>query len=87
MQKSEDEKRKDQVEENKRKRRERIVEQLRAKVPVGDGPGCFLCKWILEDLEKNGALTGYPIDFNGGGVFPRAGKILHLQLEGMGAAG
>jgi hypothetical protein len=55
---------------------DRLKPLLKAHIPVEDGPGCFLCKWIYEDLEKNGNLTGQR-------DFPEAGKVRHLQLEGM----
>ena len=44
---------------------------------------CFLCAWILKDLEKNGKLTNYPLDYNGSSIFPRTGKESHLKLEGL----
>ena len=46
------------------------------------GPGCLLCRWVLEDVKANGKLTGYPIDYAGGAEFPVPGKIRHLELEG-----
>lgn len=52
---------------------------LKGRIPVDDGPGCFLCKWIYEDLEKNHKLTDYPK----GNSFGEPGKYRHLQLEGM----
>jgi hypothetical protein len=60
----------------------RIKPLLQKRIPVEDGPGCFLCKWIYADLEANGNLTGYPKG-NMGGEFPEEGKLLHLKLEGM----
>lgn len=42
---------------------------------------CFLCRFIVEDLEKNGKLTGYPKDWAGGGTFPIEGKLIHVLLE------
>jgi hypothetical protein len=44
---------------------------------------CFLCRLISEDLDKNGKLTGYPLDWGGSGTFPVEGKIRHLKLEGL----
>lgn len=44
---------------------------------------CFLCAWTLKDLEKNGKLTNYPLDYNGSSIFPRTGKESHLKLEGL----
>jgi hypothetical protein len=52
----------------------RLKPLLKARMPVGDGPGCFLCKWIYEDLEKNGNLTGAR-------EFPEGAKQVHLKLE------
>ena len=42
---------------------------------------CFLCRWTVEDFEKNGKLTGYPNDFMDAGTFPRSGKENHAKLE------
>lgn len=53
---------------------ERLKPLLKQRIPVDDGPGCFLCKWIYEDVEKNGKLTGQR-------EFPEAGKYQHLKLE------
>lgn len=55
---------------------------LKRRIPVDEGPGCFLCKWIYEDLEKNEKLTDYPKGSQEG-QFPEAGKYQHLKLEGM----
>jgi len=55
------------------------------KLEVKDGIGCFLCSLILKDLEKNGKLTNYPLDYNGSSIFPRTGKESHLKLEGLEA--
>lgn len=71
------------LEENRRRQRDRIVAEIEKRAPGPGGVGCFLCKWILEDLAKNPKLTGYPTDANGASVFPRAGKIDHLKLEGL----
>lgn len=59
-----------------------VMPLLKARIPVDEGPGCFVCKWIHEDLEKNGKLTDYP-QGNMGGEFPVTGKYSHLQVEGM----
>lgn len=58
---------------------ERLKPLLKSRIPGEDGVGCFLCKWIYEDLEKNASLTDYPK----GGQFPAPGKYQHLKLEGM----
>ena len=42
---------------------------------------CFMCRWIVEDFEKNGKLTGHPNDFMDAGTFPRSGKESHAKLE------
>jgi hypothetical protein len=44
---------------------------------------CFLCAWVLKDLEKNGKLTNSPLDHTGSAMFPRTGKESHLKLEGL----
>lgn len=58
--------------------------KLRGRAPTAEGVGCFLCKWILGDLEKNGTLTnGYPeVCADGKPLFPLEGKLKHLALEG-----
>lgn len=63
-----------------------LREFLRSRVPKDDdSPGCApCCKWILDDLEKNGKLTGYPRDFNGVPDYPIESKIKHLHLELVG---
>jgi hypothetical protein len=73
-------------EEGKPQKKELTLEQiqhvkplLKARIPIEDGPGCWLCKWIFEDLEKNQKLTDYPK----GHSFGEPGKYRHLQLEGM----
>lgn len=45
--------------------------------------GCFLCKWLLQDYEKNGTLTGLKMDGVTGvyEIFPIRGEINHLWLE------
>jgi hypothetical protein len=55
---------------------ERLKPLLKARIPINEGPGCFLCKWIFEDLESSGNLTGKR-------EFPESGKYQHLMLEGM----
>lgn len=54
---------------------------LAGRIPVADGPGCFCCRLIWEDLERHGKLTGYPFDFVGSGTYPVTGKVLHLAVE------
>ncbi len=44
-------------------------------------PVCFLCRWILQDVQENGKLTGYPLDHAGGTQFPVTGKLKHIELE------
>jgi hypothetical protein len=76
------ESKKDMIEGHKKKQREWITSELKKKAPDKDGVGCFLCKWIVEDLARGGPLTGWPFDSNGGAIFPRSGKIDHIRLEG-----
>lgn len=61
-----------------------LKDQLLDRVPNAEGVGCFVCKWILGDLAKNGSLTaGYPeICTDGKPLFPAEGKAAHLKLEG-----
>lgn len=72
--------------EDDRRERHRVwlLGEIRKRTVNEKGVGCFLCSWILEDLAHgNGTrLTGYPTDYIGGQIFPRAGKIEHLRLEG-----
>jgi len=58
---------------------------LRARVPKDeDSPGCFLCKWILLDLEAHdGKLKGWNLDLFKQPIFPRSGEIAHLKIEGI----
>lgn len=60
-----------------------LRDKLLDRVPNADGVGCFLCRWILGDLAKNGMMTaGYPeICVDGKPQFPLEGKVLHLMLE------
>lgn len=64
---------------------EEIKELLRKRVPKDeDSPGCFLCKWILLDLEAHGGkLKGWDLDLFGKPVFSKGGEIAHLKLEGI----
>lgn len=45
-------------------------------------PTCFVCGMILRDFKENGKLTDGPRDWAGSGVWPAAGKLKHLALEG-----
>lgn len=42
-----------------------------------------MCRWILADLEDDGKLSGWWKDFEGKPMFPRAGELAHLKLEGI----
>lgn len=45
---------------------------------------CFLCDWIVQDLEKHGRLTDWsPADGPTAlaPAFPVGGKLLHLKIE------
>ncbi len=59
-----------------------MIEELKAKLRDRVDK-CFLCKWILGDLEKNGTLTkSYPeLCSDGKPLFPVEGKTEHLYLE------
>lgn len=63
--------------------KDRLLDRV-PKGPEGDQVGCFLCKWILEDLAKNGKLTdGHPAKCtDGSSQFPAESKKKHLVLEG-----
>jgi hypothetical protein len=81
---SSDEKKLTETQDARRKKqRDWILSEVRKRIPDAKGVGCFLCKLIYEDLERNPKLTGYPNDANGASIFPRAGKIEHLKLEGL----
>ncbi len=60
-----------------------IIDRLRKRVPDGEGVGCILCKWILDDLLDDGKLSGAIPDAHNQPVFPRSGELAHLQLEGI----
>jgi hypothetical protein len=54
-----------------------VLEQLDSRAP-----GCFLCRWIAEDLRTNKAVTNHPKCANiPEGLFPVASKFLHLWVE------
>jgi hypothetical protein len=59
--------------------------ELRKRVPKDENsPGCFLCKWILFDLEaNNGKLKGWNLDSFNKPIFQKEGEIAHLKLEGI----
>jgi hypothetical protein len=81
---SSDEKKRAEIQDARRtKQRDWILSEIRKRIPDAKGVGCVLCKLIYEDLEQNPKLTGYPNDANGAPIFPRAGKIEHLKLEGL----
>lgn len=42
---------------------------------------CFLCRYIVEDIQQNGKLTGHPKDWSSTGLFPVEGKLVHVLLE------
>jgi hypothetical protein len=44
-------------------------------------PTCFLCSYIRRDLEQNGKLTGWPLDFFNKADFPIDAKLIHVILE------
>lgn len=45
------------------------------------GVGCQLCTFIVEDLAKNGFITGYPQDSLGAPQFPVEAKLQHIRIE------
>jgi hypothetical protein len=57
---------------------------LRARSEKLPETGCFMCRWILEDLERHGRLTDeWPTkNHDGSPLFPASGKLIHLKLEG-----
>jgi hypothetical protein len=55
-----------------------VIAQLRQRAPT-----CWLCGWILADLEDDGKLTGWWKDVEGKPIFPRSGELNHLRLEGI----
>lgn len=55
-----------------------IVAELRKRAA-----SCWLCAWALADLEDDGKLTGWWKDVEGKPMFPRAGELNHLRLEGI----
>jgi hypothetical protein len=80
------------VEEKETELLAKLKDQLLDRVPKGpegDQVGCFLCKWILEDLAKNGKLTdGHPAKAtDGSSQFPAEGKKKHLVVEGFWVKG
>lgn len=59
-----------------------MIAALKKRVPGKQGRGCFLCKWILEDLKENGKLTETWKDNNGWSTsFPPEAKRKHMELE------
>lgn len=66
------------------KRVDEVKEALRKKAHRADGePGCFMCKWILLDLEAHGKLKGWNLDQFGKPIFGREGELAHLKIEGI----
>lgn len=45
---------------------------------------CFLCKWILQDFEKNGTLTGHYSANGEFEIFPVKGMVNHISLHRYG---
>jgi len=66
---------------------ETLLEKLRGRIRSLPESGCFLCRWILQDLEKHGKFTDvWPEKNHDGSVlFPATGKIVHVKLEGFWA--
>lgn len=61
-----------------------LKERLAGRIRELPERGCFLCRWILEDLERHGKLTDvWPEKNHDGSVlFPAKGKLNHIWLEG-----
>ena len=74
---SSEEKKPTPLDEQKKRQREWVIQELKKRAPK-----CFLCKWIVENLEQSGKLTGYPLDHGGVPVFPRSGMLAHMKIEG-----
>jgi hypothetical protein len=55
---------------------DRVIAELEPRAA-----GCFMCRWIQEDLAINGKLTGHPARSEEQIVFPVGGKLAHLKLE------
>jgi len=56
-----------------------LLRALRARAS-----GCFLCRWIAEDLEANGKLTDDYKNHPDGAdkpIFPVGARKVHLKLE------
>lgn len=47
-----------------------------------EAPKCFILRWILEDLEETGEVTGKPFDYTGQPTCPVRAKRRHLVLHG-----
>ena len=56
---------------------------LRKKAGKKNGPGCFICRLILEDLETRGEITDGMLDYMGISMLPAKAKRRHLVLEGI----
>ncbi len=60
----------------------RLEKSVRFLEVVKNGQrSCVLCRFIAEDLIRNGRLTGYPLDWAMSGTFPIEGKLIHVILE------
>lgn len=60
-----------------------VKEKLKGRIVDLNGIGCFVCSWILRDLEKNDRLTSTERDLNGQIGFPKESKLRHIILEGI----
>jgi hypothetical protein len=61
----------------------KLLESRSTRMEKGEQVGCFLCRFILEDMQANGKLTAYPKDAEGKGAFPVEAKVRHITLEKM----
>lgn len=51
------------------------------EVVKGRQEKCFMCRYIVEDIEQRGKLTGHPLDSFEKGTFPADAKLVHVLLE------
>ena len=57
--------------------KERLIAFLKKEAPK-----CFILRYILEDLEETGEVTGKPFDGSGASLCPVKAKRRHLVLHG-----
>jgi hypothetical protein len=57
------------------------MNEMQIRAIVAQTGECPPCKFIKEDLDLHGKLTGYPFDAAGAERYPVEGKMKHLDLE------